>query len=68
MFVSIFLIEELPEDWNHVSDIQSLRPLDRSFLFPGKILSFFGAQFSVFKYVIWSARSFRKLHGPNFNL
>lgn len=33
---SIF-IEELPEDWNHVSNMQSLRPLDRSFLFPGKI-------------------------------
>ncbi|KAL5061527.1 hypothetical protein RYX36_023264 [Vicia faba] len=28
--------KELPEDWNHVSDIQSLRPLDRSFLFPGE--------------------------------
>ncbi|CAL5196937.1 unnamed protein product [Lathyrus oleraceus] len=27
---------KLPEDWNHVSDIQSLRPLDRSFLFPGE--------------------------------
>lgn len=28
--------KELPEDWNNVSDIQSLRPLDRSFLFPGE--------------------------------
>ncbi|OIV93922.1 hypothetical protein TanjilG_05625 [Lupinus angustifolius] len=28
--------KELPENWNHVSDIQSLRPLDRSFLFPGE--------------------------------
>ncbi|XP_045803541.1 uncharacterized protein LOC123897085 [Trifolium pratense] len=28
--------KELPEDWNHVSDIQSLHPLDRSFLFPGE--------------------------------
>ncbi|XP_012573933.1 uncharacterized protein [Cicer arietinum] len=27
---------KLPEDWNNVSDIQSLRPLDRSFLFPGE--------------------------------
>ncbi|OIV93739.1 hypothetical protein TanjilG_16590 [Lupinus angustifolius] len=28
--------KELPENWNHVPDIQSLRPLDRSFLFPGE--------------------------------
>ncbi|KAE9598005.1 hypothetical protein Lalb_Chr16g0392581 [Lupinus albus] len=28
--------KELPENWNHVSDIQSLRNLDRSFLFPGE--------------------------------
>lgn len=34
------VLDEFPEDWNHVSDIQSLRALDRSFLFPGKILSF----------------------------
>ncbi|KAI5437607.1 hypothetical protein KIW84_023644 [Lathyrus oleraceus] len=26
---------ELPENWNHEPDIQSLRSLDRSFLFPG---------------------------------
>lgn len=35
-------IEELPEDWNHVSDMQFFRSLDRSFLFPGKIPYFFG--------------------------
>ncbi|KAG4377473.1 hypothetical protein AAZX31_18G117400 [Glycine max] len=28
--------KELPENWNHVSDMQSLRSLDRSFLFPGE--------------------------------
>lgn len=28
--------KELPEDWNNVSDIQSLCPLDRSFLIPGE--------------------------------
>ncbi|RDX76300.1 hypothetical protein CR513_43714, partial [Mucuna pruriens] len=28
--------KELPENWNRVSDIQSLRSLDRSFLFPGE--------------------------------
>ncbi|CAL0313160.1 unnamed protein product [Lupinus luteus] len=28
--------KELPQNWNHVSDIHSLRPLDRSFLFPGE--------------------------------
>lgn len=27
--------KELPENWDHVPDIQSLRSLDRSFLFPG---------------------------------
>ncbi|CAK8536819.1 unnamed protein product [Lathyrus sativus] len=27
---------ELPENWDHEPDIQSLRPLDRSFLFPGE--------------------------------
>ncbi|XVE85933.1 hypothetical protein DITRI_Ditri17bG0131600 [Diplodiscus trichospermus] len=26
----------LPDDWNHASDIQSLRSLDRSFVFPGE--------------------------------
>ncbi|XP_020223685.1 uncharacterized protein LOC109805847 isoform X2 [Cajanus cajan] len=26
----------LPENWNHVADMQSLRSLDRSFLFPGE--------------------------------
>ncbi|KAL2344531.1 hypothetical protein Fmac_005816 [Flemingia macrophylla] len=28
--------KELPENWNHVSDMQSLRSLDRSFLIPGE--------------------------------
>ncbi|CAJ1939933.1 unnamed protein product [Sphenostylis stenocarpa] len=28
--------KELPEDWNHVSDMQFFRSLDRSFLFPGE--------------------------------
>ncbi|KAI9111778.1 hypothetical protein K1719_017468 [Acacia pycnantha] len=28
--------KELPENWNQVPDIQSLRSLDRSFLFPGE--------------------------------
>ncbi|XP_015965427.1 uncharacterized protein LOC107489172 [Arachis duranensis] len=28
--------KELPENWNHVPDIQSLCSLDRSFLFPGE--------------------------------
>ncbi|KAL3006579.1 hypothetical protein AAZX31_08G286400 [Glycine max] len=28
--------KEIPENWNHVSDMQSLRSLDRSFLFPGE--------------------------------
>ncbi|KAI4314213.1 hypothetical protein L6164_027147 [Bauhinia variegata] len=28
--------KELPENWNHAPDIQSLRSLDRSFLFPGE--------------------------------
>ncbi|TKY58797.1 hypothetical protein E2542_SST15868 [Spatholobus suberectus] len=28
--------KELPENWNHLSDMQSLRSLDRSFLFPGE--------------------------------
>ncbi|KAK7362173.1 hypothetical protein VNO77_04277 [Canavalia gladiata] len=28
--------KELPENWNHSSDMQSLRSLDRSFLFPGE--------------------------------
>ena len=31
--------KEFPQDWNHVSDIQSLRALDRSFLFPGKLFT-----------------------------
>ena len=29
--------EELPEDWTGVSDMLQLRPLDRPFLFPGKL-------------------------------
>ncbi|KAI4328382.1 hypothetical protein L6164_020739 [Bauhinia variegata] len=28
--------KELPENWDHAPDIQSLRSLDRSFLFPGE--------------------------------
>ncbi|WJX57080.1 hypothetical protein P8452_42675 [Trifolium repens] len=28
--------KELPENWDHVPDIQSLLPLDRSFIFPGE--------------------------------
>ncbi|KAF7829428.1 uncharacterized protein G2W53_020592 [Senna tora] len=28
--------KEIPENWNHASDIESLRSLDRSFLFPGE--------------------------------
>jgi hypothetical protein len=30
-----YFVEELPENWDHVPDIQSLLPLDRSFIFPG---------------------------------
>ncbi|KAL9325400.1 hypothetical protein ACSQ67_006045 [Phaseolus vulgaris] len=28
--------KEIPEDWNHASDMQFFRSLDRSFLFPGE--------------------------------
>ncbi|OMO90287.1 hypothetical protein CCACVL1_07423 [Corchorus capsularis] len=28
--------KDLPDDWNHASDIQSLRSMDRSFVFPGE--------------------------------
>lgn len=40
LILNFIFIEDLPENWNHVTDIQSLRSLDRSFLFPGKIISF----------------------------
>lgn len=29
------VLEELPDNWNDAPDIQSLRSMDRSFVFPG---------------------------------
>jgi hypothetical protein len=34
-YMLFYFVEELPENWDHVPDIQSLLPLDRSFIFPG---------------------------------
>jgi hypothetical protein len=35
----LFTIGELPDDWHRIGQMDSIMDLDRSFLFPGKLVS-----------------------------